>query len=272
MHEAPRRKSLDEDRDPLRFFSRRPGERYHPNLARLEIDITWSCNLRCRNCDRSCRQAPTEERMTLRQIEDFTARMRERELRWERITLLGGEPALHPELPGILEVLLEYRRAASPAAEIALVSNGHGPAVREVLAGLPGEVTLRVANRESPKQRFFEPFNIAPIDLPDLQEEDFSAGCWITADCGIGLNGRGYYPCAVAGGIDRVFDLGIALAEPPHTVKDLRPLLDAACRYCGHFLRGHFVDKPLRRPVEGEPMTTSWRLAYSRMKQQQGER
>src|SRR5512136_1024527 len=41
------------------------GPRYRRSRDRIDIDITWDCNLRCYHCNRSCQQAPTEERMTI---------------------------------------------------------------------------------------------------------------------------------------------------------------------------------------------------------------
>ena len=47
------------------------GPRYRRSRDRIDIDITWACNLRCDNCNRSCRQAPTDEHMTVGQIQRF---------------------------------------------------------------------------------------------------------------------------------------------------------------------------------------------------------
>ena len=47
------------------------GPRYRRSRTRVELDITWACNLRCFNCNRSCEQAPTGESMTLDQIRRF---------------------------------------------------------------------------------------------------------------------------------------------------------------------------------------------------------
>ena len=36
-----------------------------------------------------------------------------------------------------------------------------------------------------------KPFNLAPIDLPEWRNEDFTKGCYITQDSGIGLTCTG---------------------------------------------------------------------------------
>jgi MoaA/NifB/PqqE/SkfB family radical SAM enzyme len=47
------------------------GPQYKRSNEKIEIDITYKCNLRCANCNRSSAQAPSEERMTVAQIEKF---------------------------------------------------------------------------------------------------------------------------------------------------------------------------------------------------------
>ncbi len=37
----------------------------------IELEITTSCNLKCFNCDRQCRQASSKEFITLEQIKKF---------------------------------------------------------------------------------------------------------------------------------------------------------------------------------------------------------
>jgi len=44
---------------------------YHPNIKRIEIDITYRCDLHCPGCNRSCTQKPNEMDITLTQIENF---------------------------------------------------------------------------------------------------------------------------------------------------------------------------------------------------------
>ena len=44
------------------------GPRYRRSRDRIDIDITWECNLNCFHCNRSCQQAPTEEMMTVKQV------------------------------------------------------------------------------------------------------------------------------------------------------------------------------------------------------------
>jgi MoaA/NifB/PqqE/SkfB family radical SAM enzyme len=68
-----------------------------PNLNQIEIDITYECNLKCINCNRSSTQAPIKEGMTLEQIENFVRESVELNKKWKLINLLGGEPSIHKD-------------------------------------------------------------------------------------------------------------------------------------------------------------------------------
>ena len=72
------------------------GVRHRRHRRLIEIDITYACNLQCFNCNRSCEQAPSAERMTREQIERFVGESIARGIRWERIRLLGGSPRFIP--------------------------------------------------------------------------------------------------------------------------------------------------------------------------------
>lgn len=136
------------------------GPRYRRSRKSIEIDITWDCNLYCYNCNRSCRQAPTDDQMTVEQIQQFVDESQQAAIQWERIRVIGGEPTLHPQLFNILDVLLAYRHHQ---------------------------------NKSQPNSRI----------------EVVTNGCWVASYCGTGLTPYGYYPCAVAGGIDRVMGFNI---------------------------------------------------------------
>jgi hypothetical protein len=59
----------------------------------------------------------------------------------------------------------------------------------------------------------FKPFNSAPCDQFINYFSNYACGCRIIEDCGLGLTPSGYYMCAIAGGIDRIFDLKVIPQE-----------------------------------------------------------
>ncbi len=102
----------------------------------------------------------------------------------------------------------------------------------------------------------FKPFNIAPRDTFYNRFSDYSCGCRIIADCGLGVTPSGYYMCAVAGGIDRVFQYNLGRKKIPDKSDTLEDQMSAFCELCGHF--------GFSRPTRRVKMSESWRMAYER--------
>ena len=155
---------------------------------------------------------------------------------WRRITLLGGEPTLHPELEQILSDLARYK-SRNASVEVRIITNGHGKYVNQVIAKLPAWITL-LNTQKTASAPLFSPYNVAPVDLEDgHRDRDYSRGCAITEWCGIGLTRYGYYPCGAGGALDRVHGLDIGIkAVKDVTPEALREQLSRLCRLCGHFL------------------------------------
>ncbi len=234
------------------------GPTYQRSRISMEIDLTYYCNLKCINCDRSCRQAPTNEKLTVAQIQKFIKELIQKNIRLKIIRITGGEPALHPDALEILNLLLDYKIKHSPDCEIIFITNGFGQAVKAFLAKLPKEIEILNSEKKSEFQSF-QLFNIAPCDSFMYKFSDFSSGCWITANCGVGLTPYGYYPCAVAGGIDRIFGFNIARKNFPDLNDSMTDQLQTFCKLCGHFRNSRYTTK--------EVISPSWKMAYERYKQ-----
>lgn len=237
------------------------GSQYRRSRTCIEIDITYICNLRCLNCNRSCSQAPEALHMSPERVRDFVDESIGRVHRWERIRVLGGEPTLHPQFTEIIEQLVRYRRW-NQACIIEVVTNGHGGRVRSALAGLPNEVWVENSNKSGSLQPEFGPFNMAPCDDAQYANADFRNGCVIMEECGMGLAPSGYYPCAVAGGIDRIAAYGLGYQELPPDEDDMEGLLKPFCSLCGRFRDGHFVPKNLRPKLTEEKVSPTWETLY----------
>ena len=244
---------------------------FAPNLRRIELDITYDCNLKCVACNRSCTQAPTREHMTLEQVRAFVAESIALNKRWEFINVLGGEPTLHPDFQGIIDVLLrEYVDASSPDTVVQITSNGYGAFVQRQLEELPVHPRL-VVNRDSFKDSdrvpYFTPFNDAPADDPAFASADFRKGCWVTSYCGLGLNHLGYFACSVAGGIERLLGAGRGVRSLAEVDASIAETLDTYCRLCGNFKhyeqsRGDFVPRSEKDVCEAPVVSPTWRKLY----------
>jgi hypothetical protein len=236
------------------------GRLFSVNHCRIEIDITYKCNLKCINCDRSCRQAPSHEAMSLEQIRKFIDESIRGRRKWERIRILGGEPTLHPEFLPITELLLLYRKNFSPDTVIQVATNGRGATVNNALSRVSKEIVIINTCKKSPVNKF-SPINVAPKDCIMYKDVDYSNGCFIPSLCGIGLTRYGYYPCAAGGAIDRVFGFDIGKKNLPVVNQPMINELKILCGYCGHFKSNIKYER-----ITKEMMSTSWKIAYRKYK------
>ena len=238
------------------------GPQYRRSRTHLEIDITYACNLHCYNCNRSVRQAPSRMHMSVDQLRTWIDEWISRGHRWQRIRVLGGEPTLHPEFQAVIGELLRYR-VWSSGTVIEVVTNGYGLEVLAQLDQLPADLWVENSSKTSVVQESFAPFNLAPVDDPRFRRADFSNGCEIASGCGMGLTPMGYYPCALAGGIDRITGASLGAQQLPAHHDDMLAVLKESCRLCGRFRDGHFVPHAIRPTLLEERMSPTWLKLYA---------
>jgi hypothetical protein len=105
----------------------------------------------------------------------------------------------------IISLLIVYRNTFSKDTIIEVTTNGYGKKVERIIAKIPAEIVINNTHKQANVAPNFDTFNVAPRDLKAYRHADYRSGCWIIHECGIGLSSSGYYPCAIAGGIDRIF-------------------------------------------------------------------
>lgn len=244
------------------FVTRIVGPQFTRSRDLVEIDITYLCNLNCFNCNRSCEQQPTNDHMSLEQIHHFLEESRARGMKWKRIRVVGGEPTTHPKFLEVLDMLLDYRARYWPRLRIELVTNGHGSYVNKMIAKIPAGIVVNNTAKQSKVQQEFHTFNVAPIDEREYDGVEFANACPITSQCGMGVTPYGYYPCTVAGAIDRTFGFNMGRKVLPDSNDGMQNELRKFCSLCGHFKRQRTppVDGPIQSPV--------WRVAYERSRKE----
>lgn len=241
------------------------GFQYRPSSQLIEIDITYLCNLQCNNCNRSSAQAPEAVHISLDAIRDFVDQSINKGHYWNRIRLLGGEPTLHPDFFAILAEMERYM-AFNASVLVEVVTNGYGSKVKGILSKIPATISIENSSKTVNIQPTFGPFNLAPQDSLRYKFADYRNGCNIPANCGIGLTPQGYYPCAIAGGIDRVLGEKRGRQTIPNPNDDMRDLMDVTCRLCGRFRDGHYVPTKLRPPIFDQQTSVSWQKIYTNWK------
>jgi len=238
------------------FVSKRFGKPFRPSRKYAEIDVTYQCNLKCINCNRSCTQAPTKAEMPVTMVERFVQQSIDQQIAWARIRILGGEPTLHSRIFDIVDLLIAYRRVHNPSVRLVLGTNFYGHRVHRVLEKLPEAISIK-STLKSSRVNFFRPFNVAPIDTAFNRYSDYACGCRIIEDCGLGVTPSGYYMCAVAGGIDRIFGYRLGRRDLPDERERFSDQMTAFCRLCGHF--------GFQWPTRREKQSETWRMAYQRL-------
>jgi organic radical activating enzyme len=233
----------------------------------FELHVAEHCNLRCANC---CNMSPLvgERTLSVAEVAAFTTRMATA-LHADVVKIMGGEPLLHPDLPGVLRVL----RASGIADRVRLFTNGlllaaQPDAFWEALDELTissytsapvKPATLELARSRARRHDFV--LNIKPVDefaqvlSPRYQADDARtattyARCWLRHRCLV-VRDRRFYMCTRAAyaseflatvahepataPLDRSGD-GISIDEPDlagalatYMNRD-QPL--GACRYC----------------------------------------
>jgi len=244
-----------------RTMTRLLGPQFVRTREKIEVDITYACNLRCHDCNRSCRQAPENSELSLDRIVDFIDESLEREIEWKRIRILGGEPTLHSQFEEILYQFSRYK-SAFPRCRMEVVTNGHGRHVKRKLLRVPPFFHIENTMKESDIQPFFYSFNLAPKDNPNHRNTDFTNGCSNIVDCGIGLTPTGYYPCAIAGGIDRVAGWNLGRGSIPEEDDNMHDLLEKFCSQCGRFESRKFTPPEFIPPYNPGQISQSWESLY----------
>ncbi len=243
-------------RDLLPFIH----HRYVPNLKIIGLELTTRCNLFCFNCEASCRQAPSDEQLSVEQVEKFVQESISNDWNWELIKLRGGEPTLHPQLFEILEVVKRYKNHR-PSCKIRLQTNGCGEKIQEVLRRLPEWVEVQSSGKDNKKPPLFSTYNIAPKDKMLYRLwADFTKGCWRTQICNITLSRYGYYPCSPGAHVARVLGMDIAVKRLALvSVESMSNQFKHLCPYCGHFREPNEL-------VTQEAVSPLWEKAYREYK------
>lgn len=210
------------------------GER---NKRVVDLDITTKCNLTCSNCSRFSNLTDTWVEMDMEDIHKFIEDNIE-EGSALTVKVIGGEPTVHPQINTILTLLDKF-------FHVVLVTNG----VKHY------EPPVDICVENSAKWVGMEPeFHAtcdAPRDNPKYENEDYSFGCDNATSCGSVYTKDGYYPCTIAGSIDRMLNLP---KGPRHTTLGKPTLIDALeetnrslvfnelCQYCGFYQRMGFKE------------------------------
>lgn len=234
-----------------------------PNLKKIELCLTYRCNVKCANCSNLCTQAPTDGTMdlTVKDVEAFIEQSVAANHQWDLITLHGGEPLLNNSIVPICALLKRYHDIYNHSVRISLLSNGSTQSIVSRVRRMCSEFGMEPGVSEKVKSNRrgdgtpipYVPVNISPEDagIP------WTRGCFQTTDCGICLNYAGYWPCSPMAAAARVFGYQPMAKSVQELTEDvLAAGFDIHCRYCG-------FAGALDRVIEQKTSTT-WKKAIEK--------
>jgi hypothetical protein len=167
-------------------------------FSRVELNITYDCNLKCKGCNRICDKTRLYPDMSVEQVKEFTDKLRSEDRYTSRVKVVGGEPTVHPQFLEIIEVL----SVACVEGRIGKVAvNTNGVTARQYVGmTLPPGISWKFS---PPKKKRHRPFLWSPKDLCLLSH----GPCKMTRVCGYSLDSKGWLPCSAAPAIVKMFDL-----------------------------------------------------------------
>lgn len=199
----------------------------------LVIDITYSCNMSCINCNRLS-NAKNKPKLSMT-VEDIKKYIRDFEINgnpMDSIALTGGEPTVHPQFLEILDLLVEY--CIKHNKFISLFTNG-GSTYEKIKDKIPKKVEVVNSAKQNNYPLHFH-FTVAPVDLGVYDVNNNP--CSESLVCGRTLNKNGYFACPSAAAIDNFLGLNLAVTGMAEATKDeLRRKAEDICKYCGTYLR-----------------------------------
>jgi hypothetical protein len=238
---------------------------YTPKADKAEWHLTYRCDLACVGCNRACflPGPPATPDMTLADAQEFSDQARA--LGWfPRIILIGGEPTLHPDLFGFLDL------AAGFSAGAELWSNGYRPEAKEILERVRRENRVKVIEGTIKTRSVVQPVRdifLAPCDFHAQREPCGTHSLYADPDCGISVDAGGYTVCCMGGMIDGILDLGARtkrladLFDPSFADAQTRML----CNHCGQHLgidNERFAGSAERFGIRVSP---TWQDAFDRL-------
>lgn len=198
----------------------------------LEIAVTHVCNAYCEYCNKAIGlMRIADSTVTPAQIDKAGQLLQEQGIEITRVTLAGGEPTIHPDLPGLVDACMRLPGVSKGLEPNRIFTNGilRREGYRATYK-LPDnwrwiETKLRNTNDPLSGKKFHVPCFIDPTDY-DM--EGRYEGCYMPNLCGHGLESHGFTMCSVAGVLGRLLRI-----NPYSTTRHVRQESpDGICRHC----------------------------------------
>jgi organic radical activating enzyme len=212
------------------------------------IPVTNVCNLSCGGCNQLCGNYPKEKLWfigldELRRNIDIASK----EMGKKNIGLFGGEPTLHPEFQGILELCYTY-----PDRTFMIYTNGRVPVSnhRNVVYNVSPKCDPVLGPQMLASIKHY-PTLVAARDVFKVEDRDFywekaKRDCCMWNDCGTIIYKDQAYYCEIAGAMDQLTGerngWPVREGENPfrRTDAEIREQARKFCYRCGWCLAKHY--------------------------------
>jgi hypothetical protein len=230
---------------------------------RLELNITYRCNLHCKGCNRLCDRTVLDEDISEGDIDLLVTRLKNEKRRLRRIKIVGGEPTLHPDF---VDICLVLSLAVKQGLIDKVVVNTNGTTLDKWKGFNPQGIIWKVSR---PSRKTHRPFLWSPKDLGLVSR----GPCKMVSVCGYSLDARGWLPCSAAPAIAYLFDM-LDLYRPLEGPLPTEPWgMDRLCEHCIFGIEDTKMGKNLRDfPRDWEEPTPSWASALKRYEENYRDR
>jgi len=245
---------VEESDGTMKFLGKR-------NTTVIDIDITTKCNLTCSNCSRFSNLTTTWTEMGVGEVKKFIV---DNMLFGKTLTVkvIGGEPTIHPHIDTIIRLLHMH-------FHVVLVTNG----VKDYTP--PVDICIEDSAKWVGISPEFHATCDAPCDDLEFDTEDYSFGCDNATSCGFVYTQDGYYPCTIAGSIDRMLNepegprsslLGARSIDEAGTEENRTKVFNDLCKYCGFYKRMGFKEayNPNFERTTEQYYSKSWKFMEGR--------
>lgn len=227
------------------------------NTSKIEIAITYRCNLHCENCGTLCTQAPCNNKdLGCGHIVKLLYDCKTHNHRFDEIHITGGEPVLHRDFDRFYTFLKKiFEDYKYDRKQIHFLTNYSHEYIRKWIDRIEVDgFSIGKSEKSDDKKYQYVTVNNAPCDVCDLYT---IYGCNISAECGIAYNYDGYFPCTPMAAASRVFsDIKPVKSISALTLGKMYDMAHDHCKRCGH---SRFEEERSNKQVTSE----TWESAFN---------
>ncbi len=231
-------------------------QRNNKALVHWNIDFTFDCNVKCKDCNKLLGILPWADKnsyLTVKDIRVAAILLKRNFIEVGKIQVSGGEPLLHP---GFWDIIESIKKEWKPSIRFYVYTNG----TFNVPKRLHGRF-FRIIPIEQ-KIRTHRPFLVSPTDLEIPFAQSIGKVCKTMSVCGRNFDAYGFSFCSQAPHIGRILGMD---AHKPYPILEGDPEI---CRHCILSVTKRMFHKliQLARDKEFEYPTKTYREGIKREK------